>query len=231
MNIAILEDNPNDLEKIQNDIQQFYRNGTYSIDSYTCTDDFLSSLKTHSYDLVFLDIILDEESGIKVGESVNAVSPSTDIIFVSAHPEYFQDVYKARHAWFLTKPLDWYRFSDAMTRISTRAEKGTVNIRARQGVERVPVSSILYLESNLKHTLFHMKDGSIADYSINLAEVEKQLPEIMFVRIHKSYIVNARDITKYNSRQVVLEGGINLPFGRTFYSSAREQLTRLLARD
>ena len=231
MNIAILEDSLKDLEEIQNGIKRFYGEGTYSIDSYTCTDDFLSSLKTHSYDLIFLDIILDEESGIKVGESVNAVSPSTDIVFVSAHPEYFQDVYKARHAWFLTKPLDWYRFSDAMTRISTRAVKGTVTIQARQGVERVSISSILYLESNLKHTLFHLKDGSIADYCINMAEVEKQLPDIMFVRIHKSYIVNARDIIKYNSRQVVLEGGINLPIGRTFYSSARGQLTRLLVGD
>ena len=231
MNIAIIDDNQNDLEEIRNDIEKFYGGGTCSIDSYACTDDFLSSLKSHSYDLIFLDIILEDENGIKVGESVNAVSPSTDIVFVSAHPEYFQDVYKARHAWFLTKPLDWYRFSDAMTRISARAVKGTVTIQARQGVERVPVSGILYLESNLKHTLFHMKDGSIADYSINMAEVEKQLPEIMFVRIHKSYIVNARDITKYNSRQVVLKGSINLPFGRTFYSSAREQLTRLLVRN
>ena len=65
MNIAIIDDNQNDLEEIRNDIEKFYGGGTCSIDSYARTDDFLSSLKSHSYDLIFLDIILEDENGIK----------------------------------------------------------------------------------------------------------------------------------------------------------------------
>ena len=231
MNIAIIEDNQTDLEELQHFLQKFYGEETCTIESYTNAEDFLSTIPKQSYDIVFLDIVLEEENGIDVGESVNSISPSSEIVFVSAHPEYFQDVYKAQHSWFLTKPLDWKRFSDAMTRISLRTEKGTVSIQIKQGTERVPLSSILYLESNLKHTLFHMRDGSISDYSIKMAEVEKQIPDYMFVRIHKSYLVNAREITKYNSRLVTLVGGISLPFGRTFYTSAREKLTRILVVD
>ena len=231
MNIAILEDNAADLAELHQYIFDFYREESTWLDSYTNPEGFLSALQTHRYDIVFIDIVLNEENGIDVGEAVNTISPTTDIVFVSIHPEFFQDVYKARHSWFMTKPLNWHRFSEAMTRITLRAENGTVRIQTKQGTERIPISNILYLESNLKHTVFHMKDGNTVDYNVNLADVENQLPDIMFVRIHKSYIVNARDIAKYNSRQVVLGGGINLPIGRTFYASAREKLTRLLAGD
>ena len=229
MNIAILEDNADDAETLKRFIERFYGEGFCAPDCYSEEEDFLSGLHGHGYDLVFLDIVLGDRDGIRVGERVNTLSPSTDIVFISSHPDYFQDVYRARHSWFLTKPLDWDRFEDAMKRISLRMEQSWVRIRTKRGTERIAASDILYLESSLKHTVFHMADGTAAEYSALMREIEKQLSDVMFVRIHKSYIVNVRTIARYNSRCVELENGQRLAISRTYYRTARERLTRILA--
>ena len=229
LNIAILDDNKTDSAIVQQFVFRFFGEENCRLNCFDNTNAFLSALSEEHYDIAFLDIVLDDENGIQVGEAVNERAPDTDIVFISSYPEYFQDVYKARHSWFLTKPLDWDRFSEAMTRISVRAEKGTVGIQTRQGMERIPYHNILYLESYLKHTVFHMKDGSKAEFSVQMGEVEKQLPNMMFVRVHKSYIINVRYIVKYNSRQVEMEGGESIPISRSYASSAREKLTRILA--
>ena len=162
---------------------------------------------------------------------MNELSPSTDIVFISGHPDYFQDVYMARHSWFLTKPMEWNRFEDALKRISLHREQRKVTIQTKKGTERIAASDILYLESNLKHTIIHMFDGTSIEYSTLMQNIEQQISNITFVRIHKSFIVNVRYIIKYNSRYVELVGGHKLNIGRTYYSAARERLTQILAGD
>jgi len=231
LNIAFLDDNRVDLEVIKQLTVRFFGAKNCMLSCFDNVSEFMSALPASSYDLIFLDIVLNDENGIQIGEKLNELSPDSDIVFISGYPQYFQDVYRARHSWFLTKPLDWGRFSEAMSRIMKRNETGMLGIHTKQGLERIPYRSILYLESVLKHTILHMKDGSKPDFSIQLQKVENDLPDTMFVRIHKSYIVNVRHILKYNSRFIEVEGGTQLPIGRTFYTSARERLTRILSED
>lgn len=58
---------------------------------------------------------------------VRIAIPRTNIIFILSYPEYFKDVYKVKHTYFLTKDFEKERFADAMSKVIRNINNNYVN--------------------------------------------------------------------------------------------------------
>ncbi len=224
MNIAIVDDNKADVAVIEELLGKCLKNEKYSVYEYFTTEQFVNAMHTEKFDIVLLDIILDEKNGIEVGELLNKEQPDANVIFVSRNPDYFKDVYKVNHSYFLTKEFEKERFFDAVNKAVESCKRKTLLIETKTGVYKISINDILYMESVLKHTKICFINSEIKEYNVSLKSLEKLLPSD-FVRVHQSFIVNMKYIESYDSQIVKVSGNYEIPMSRTYTKEAREKIT------
>lgn len=145
------------------------------------------------------------------------------LVFMSANPSYFRDVYKVRHTYFLTKPIDAYYFDDCMRRI--RAQLSMRRLVLDIGGENrvIELQNVLYLESALRKTIFHFRDGSTLSVNRKMQEVEEAIPSPAFARVHKSFIVNLDNVAGIERSCVMFDDKTKVNISRPFIKSFREK--------
>ncbi len=91
----------------------------------------------------------------------------------------------------------------------------SITINTSTKVHKIKIDQLMYLTAENDGTKFHLK-GKCFWLGMSLKEVMKQLPEIQFVRIFRSTIVNVDFISAVNSKYIVMESGEELAMGRTY---------------
>lgn len=222
--VAIIDDNKTNAEEVQRLLGEFPSNLKFDIKSFCDPESFINDARENVYNIAFIDIMLGEKSGIEAGEEFAKLYPHSVIIFMSANPEYFKDVYKVPHIYFLTKEFERERFFDAVAKATENIKKETLTIETKNGTYKISLKDILCFESRLKHTVVYYEDGSCIEYNVNLKDIETLLPENGFVRVHQSFIVNMSYITKYDRKSVVLKDMKTVPISRSHNTEAREAI-------
>lgn len=226
--IAIVDDNKYHINDIKQKLSENPSTGECEIYEFTSAVKFTEILDFEKFDIIFLDIVLGEQNGIELGKLVNSKQPSARIIFVSANPEYFQDVYKVEHSYFLVKDLDSARFEDAISKVMKNIGKKSITLESKTGKSVIVLSDVLYFESALKRTKVYKTNGETEEYSVNMKTIEAMLPECVYIRTHQSFIVNMNHIQKYDRQSIFLINGKRIPISRTHIGNVRIQLTRFL---
>ena len=222
--IAVLDDKQPYIDKVKVMLDEQIML-SYKIFEYNTSDDFLRALEDNNFDIVFLDIRLDTKDGIEVGKIINARNKLTNIIFISEYPEYFKDVYKVSHSYFLTKEFEKERFEDAMQKAIKNIERKVIIFNTKKGIEKVTVNNIVYCESNKRQIKIYMIDGNCLEYYANMNDIESLLPKASFLKTHKSFILNMNFIRKFDRLNVYMEQDYIVPISRTYKDEVREKIT------
>ncbi len=201
----------------------------------------LEKIRTAKPDLVFLDVQMPECDGFDVLELLGGDLPPA-VVFVTAHDQYALRAFEAGALDYLLKPFDNARFDRALGRakeriLSRKNFSGTKEPAAR--VERLAVKSAGQVS--------FIKTGEIdwveaADYYSclhtgprthllrrSLADLDQELDQGLFCRIHRSTIVNldrvrALELSKDGEHEVLLDNGTRLRMSRRY---RKELQTRL----
>lgn len=212
-------------------------------DIYTDPDELLFAAETEHYDLAFIDIELGDKSGIKLSSRLLRLQPGIQIIFFSGYDDYYLDVYNVDHIYFLKKPVDPDRLRTALQtaqhRIQSLQDK-FLTISNKQGVFRIPLQDILFLEKSRRLILIHTMDGEVYKTYGKFSDVEDSL-NALFFQCHTSYIVNFRYISEMTDRKFLisphtglgsepLKTQITIPISKTYYTQAREAFLQSLMR-
>lgn len=96
-----------------------------------------------------------------------------------------------------------------------QADSNAIYLKTDYKVVRVDVNDIRYVESMGSYLRFHLKGQARRPIMalLTMKKIETRLPSTMFMRIHRSYIINLHDIHEVNRNQVVLEDQTSLPLG------------------
>ena len=226
--IAVLDDNSEHIKDIKKLLFANPELDDYEVYEYISTGEFLCGAKSEKFDIVFLDIILDESDGIEVGRQLKQYQPFANIIFVSVNPDYFKDVYKVEHSYFLTKDFEPERFHDAVSKALRQINKGFITIHGKNEKIKLTLRDAVCFESILRHTKVYTVDGTIREFNVNIKEFESKLSAKDFVRVHKSFIVNLNHIEAVNRQTVTLKGNIEIPISRSYAESAKEKINLYL---
>jgi DNA-binding LytR/AlgR family response regulator len=207
--------------------------GNIELRTFTSPGMGLQAVLKHNPDVLFLDIEMNGTSGIEIARQV---PKSTCIIFTTAYAQYAIEGFEVDAVDFLHKPYFYERFERAMEKAEHRLQyqgllKGE-DLPGRQIVvksdyKNVPVSinKIDYIESIDNYVRIHLLDGQDVVSKIPLHSVEKMVPEGVFVRIHRSYLVPISRIESFTRTEIVLAtSGKVLPIGKTYADDVQRAL-------
>ena len=98
-------------------------------------------------------------------------------------------------------------------------DKEYISVKADYKVSLVKISDIVYLESEGEYVRMHLADGTTITTLFRLKNMEAALPSDMFMRVHRSYIVNLRCIKGYVRGRVFLSDTEYVPIGENYKES------------
>lgn len=219
MQIAIVEDNKNDLQILSQCIQKYsdsndiditthyFKNGMVFLNEYTA-----------KYDVIFLDVQMPLMDGMTAAKKIRRLDQQVVIVFVTNYVQYAVEGYAVKASDFLVKPVTYFNFSAHFAQIVSQltARQKTYIIKTKRGTYNIPQSNIYYVESEGHVLHFHIKDGTeekCYDVSNTMKNVESELTPSGFFRCNNCYLVNLSHVTAIK-RNIVTVGSENLQISR-----------------
>lgn len=188
---------------------------------FTNAFDAIPFLQQQKVDLIFLDIKMPDISGI---DFLQSLQRPPMVIFTTAYSEHAVQSFELDAIDYLLKPFSQARFLKACTKAyeqfllksSAPAKTTTEHIFIKTGTEqlRVILDEIQYVESNGNYMQFVLGGKKITT-RLTMYEAETLLPVDRFVRIHRSYIVAKKHITKIDRTSVWINQ-TELPIGAAY---------------
>ncbi|MFD2245315.1 LytR/AlgR family response regulator transcription factor [Pontibacter ruber] len=188
----------------------------------------LTVLNSEKIDLVFLDINLP---GVPGNQFASTIKASTGIIFTTAYSDYAVQGFELNAVDYLLKPISLERFSKAINRYLTLYQRNSfvlptvdkidarpfIFVKCDRKTVKIFLDDILYLEAQRNCLLIYTESEVYRSYQA-ISEMEEKLPDTLFVRVHRSFIIALNKVKAYNSSYVVIRDK-QIPIGR-MYSSA-----------
>lgn len=158
-------------------------------------------------EVILLDVEMPELSGVECARAIQDRDPRTVLVFATAHEEYMKNAFEVYAFDYLVKPFRIERAMQTLDRIRERlrapmaammpaprpksdAAPGRMMLRHREGVSFLDIPFIAMVMRENRATVLVMQDGLRYVVGDTLSELEERLPEELFFRTHKSYIVN-----------------------------------------
>ena len=203
--------------------------------------DAIEKIRTLRPDIVFLDVQVPEYDGFDVLELVGTDQPPV-IIFVTAHDEYALRAFEAGALDYLLKPFDNARFDRALNRAKDKLAHQALahSAQSRRAVARLVVKShgrvtflnvadIQWIEAAGYYACLHLPSETHI-LRRSLMELERDLGDEEFVRIHRSIIVrldqvHGLELQADGDYEVVLKSGGRLRLSRRFRKRIQDRLT------
>jgi len=199
------------LEKLCAQIEDLDVRGLFS-----CAMDALKYLDENQTDLVFLDIEMPEMTGLDMLSVRKDLPP---VIFITGKGQYAIQAFEHNVTDYLVKPVNLTRLVMAVEKVkqqlSRHQEKEVDHIFIRSGGKFIKLrfSDIRFIESVGDYIAFYTRNGKFIHHS-SLRNIEKQLNNKDFVKVHRSYIVNIHQIDEIEDNTLVI-GDALIPVSRS----------------
>ncbi len=175
-------------------------------------------IQNNDVDLVFLDIQMPELSGINF---MKIVGDKVKYILTTAYSEFAIEGYEHNVIDYLLKPITISRFQKGIEKAKERfvtiqeTEKSFFFIKSSGQQHKILFDDILYVESIKDYVNIKTKNQ---EYIVldTLKSMEEKLPDSIFCRVHKSYILNLNQIKSVDSKSVLLISDTEIPVGESF---------------
>lgn len=225
MRIAICDDDIKIAEYISNKILEYKPKFEIEIFSDSASlINFLSN-KANKVDLLFMDIVLNDENGIETAARITKQHPDILTVFITAFADKFSEeiFLKIKPYGYIHKPV-----KDDILRHYLDSAKHDIEVKSRNlsikiGLDSfdIPFTKIIYIESEkrLSHIYVEGFDNSRDTYA-KLDEIQNNL-DSRFIRCHKSYIVNTDYIKSIEKDCFIFKNEIKIPISKAMHSDAR----------
>jgi DNA-binding LytR/AlgR family response regulator len=197
-------------------------------------------LKQKKVDLIFLDIQMPKLTGI---DFLKNLSHPPKVILTTAYRDYALEGYELNAIDYLLKPISFERFFKAINKVweitqpnqqtlenpnlilsgtHTTTQEACVYVKADKKMVRISLKDILYIESLKDYVRIKTTEKEVISYQ-RISYLEEKLPEDMFLRLHRSYIVAIDKIEAFTGNFVEV-GKKEIPIGRNYKSEVMKVL-------
>ena len=161
--------------------------------------------------VILLDVEMPVMTGVECARIIQDINPKTILVFATAHEKYMGDAFEVYAFDYLLKPFREQRVMKTLalsrSRLAEEAEERAVKpetprnvaprklmLRHKEGVSFVDMEDILLIQREERSTVLYLAGGERLVTSDSLSELDERLPDDMFFRTHKSYVVGLRHI-------------------------------------
>jgi two-component system LytT family response regulator len=219
INCIIIEDEPLAMQRLRDFVLK-----VPFLNLVQCFDNALeaiSFLRAEKVDLLFLDIQMDGFTGIQLLESINKMP---GVIITTAFDQYALKGFDLNVSDYLLKPYTFERFMQAVTKVydslittNKPGDKSYIFIKTEYRLEKINLDDILFIEGMRDYRCINL-DGKRIMTLQNFGELELELPENKFCRVHKSFIVALDKIENIERDRIKIKDTL-LPISETFKES------------
>jgi len=213
-----------------------------------CSDGFegVKSIQQHQPDLIFLDVQMPKINGF---EMLELIEEPPAVIFTTAFDEYAIKAFESHAVDYLLKPFSRDRFDKAIAKwnqagksvsskeqlaplldsvSSSPAEQHRVVVKLAGKIRIIPIEEIHYLEAADDYVKIHTREGAFLKNK-TMGHFESVLNKTLFVRTHRSYMVNITEITRIDPYEkdnhlAILKSGGRVPVSKTGYTKLKSVL-------
>jgi len=178
----------------------------------------LTFLKSNQVNLLFLDINMDELTGIELLKSSQL---NCKVIITTAYSEYALTGYELNVTDYLLKPFTYERFLQAVNKIhdkkaihSNEIYPKYIFVKTENRLEKVNIDDILFIEGMRDYRRIHTITKKIMTLQ-NFSELEALLPANLICRVHKSYMVSIGKIEEIERSRIKISDQI-IPISETY---------------
>jgi len=190
-------------------------------------------LQQQEVDVMFLDINMPRLTGIEFLRT--AVNPPL-VVMTTAYAEYATEGFNLNVMDYLVKPFSFERFLRACNKVkeyhdltnhTTEAPAATADyffVKCDGKIEKLLYSDLIYIEAMLNYVILHTETKKMIVY-LTMKSIAEQLPAQMFIKVHKSYIINGSKVKTIEGNEVNL-GTAKVVISQNFYDKAIKEILR-----
>jgi len=213
---VIIEDEPLALEKTKGFVEKMpFLQLSATFDNALTG---LTYLNNNKVDVLFLDINMDELSGIELLESTKI---NSQVIITTAYQEYALKGYELKITDYLLKPFTFNRFLQAVNKAQESLSHRTsepapefIFVKTENRLEKIMLNDIVYIEGMRDYRRIHTLTKKIMTLQ-NFSEFEKLIPPGMICRVHKSYMVALNKIVSIERGRIKIADQL-IPISDTY---------------
>lgn len=214
-------------------------------------EETLEKLLYNTFDLIFLDINLMDESGIDLAQKINIMKRSPHIIFATAHEKFAVKAFELNATDYILKPFEKERINQAVNKVDMakdkpknkdktitpkyidysddeRAQTHVLPIEVDERIHILNFTDIIALSVNNGITTIDTTKQSY-ETTETLNHYEKKLPSSLFIKIHRATIVNKEHIQTIEhwfnyTYQLTLTHEFKYQVSRSYMKTFKQQL-------
>jgi len=215
--IVILDDDRKFAELLKEKIKSFFK----EVDKLMICNQFdRRYFEDNQIDLVFLDIEMGAVNGINVARELKKLKSSPIVIFVSNKEGLVHNTLEVQPLYFIRKTKLEEDIKSAFSLLRNVYFRKNDTIVA--GGVVIKINEILYIESSDHKITINLSNDSFT-FRGTLESMAKQLEEYHFVRAHRSFVLNVRQVDRHYRSSVVLKTGEKIDIGRKYQDAVKEK--------
>lgn len=229
MRIAVCDDDVKFLQELSELLKQYGEENHCNIEYkiYTNPLELVNQIeKGMHYDVILLDVYMPGINGIQCAKDIRTYDSFVKIIFLTFSTEFAVESYSVRAYQYLLKPLkkeDLFFTLKLLEKESETFEKNILVFKSKTGITKIALLKLEYCEVINRKITLHLTNGEEYECNLKMNELEEKLKEYgMFLKPHRSFLVNMDYIQTLTAQSIVLEGGIKIPVPREKYAQIKQ---------
>lgn len=203
--------------------------------SFESAFDACNFLHDNAIDLIFVDINMPDINGI---DFVKSLSKNVKIVFITAHSEFAYEGFQLDAADYLLKPISFTDFLKSANKVNERyfrqnsslpeihQNRDYLFIKSEYRIIRINFKDIKYIESKREYVKIFLEGSEPITTLMSIKKLEETLPGNMFMRVHRSFIVNLDKITVVERNRIIFDNKVYIPISENYGEKFQEYMEK-----
>ncbi len=196
------------------------------VSSFISALDGVAFIEQNDVDLLFVDIEMPDLDGLSL---VRSLSKPIKVIFTTAYRHYAVEGFAVDAADYLIKPISYASFLKSINKVSERYflqqssndSEEYIFVKSSYKTVRITLAEISYIEAKNEYIDIVMEGGERITTKTTIRFMEETLPGDMFMRVHRSFVVNLNKVAIVERSRIVF-GEEQIPIGNQYAAQFNE---------
>ena len=240
MNILLCDDSEEQVSFLSKHIinyNKLKKSRIFNVYATKSSTEALNCTKSNTIHIAFLDIEIDDKTGIEIAKEIKKRNENTVIVFITSYELYAYEAYELHAFTYILKPISHKKVYEVLDAIIEYRVKSNfikkymlpkLRIKFKGEVSYVVQQDILYIEKCRKKVRIVANEAEY-EYTATLKEMENQLNKDIFIRCHHGFIVNKSQIVSYKEFNLYLGSNkLCIPVSKSHLNSILDYLQSTL---
>lgn len=231
IHIAVVEDDDLYANTLYDYLERFQKEENVSLTWKRFRDgDEIVENYEDTFHIILMDIEMQFMNGMEAADHIRKVDEQVEIIFVTNMAQYAISGYKVGALDYIVKPVEYMPFRESLKRAirnADRRQKSYITLSLKEGIKKLYVGDITWIESRGHRLTFHTKYDNYETTVYTITEMEGKLTAHGFSRCNSGLLVNLRYVNGISGNQVIVNQ-TPLPLSRGRKNSFMEDMVSYL---